>query len=41
MPEFVVLSEFCYDPEMREIILLLVHLLIPLARLARPGGVSG
>jgi putative transposase len=34
----VVLSAFCHDPEMREIILLLVRLLFTLARFARPGG---
>jgi hypothetical protein len=38
-PEFVVLFAFCYDPKMREIILLLLHLLITLARLVKPGGV--
>jgi len=33
------LSAFCYDPEMRDFVILLVHLILTLARLASPGGI--
>jgi len=34
-----VLSAFWYDPKMRDFVLLLIHLLVTLARLTRPGGI--
>jgi hypothetical protein len=37
--EMAVLSALWYDPQMRDFILLLVHLLVTLARLTRPGGI--
>ena len=37
--EMAVLFAFWYDPKMRDFVLLLVHLLVTLARLTRPGGI--
>jgi len=34
-----VLAAFWYNPQMRDFVLLLVHLLVTLARLTRPGGI--
>ena len=34
-----VLSAFWHDPQMRDFVLLLIHLLVTLARLTRPGGI--
>jgi pyruvate-formate lyase-activating enzyme len=38
-PEMAALSAFWYDPKMRDFALLLIHLLVTLVRLTRPGGI--
>src|ERR1017187_9733617 len=38
-PEFHEFSVSCYDAEMRDLVILFVHLLTTVARLASPGGV--
>jgi hypothetical protein len=38
-PQMAVLFAFWYDPKMCDFVLLLVHLLVTLARLTRPGGI--
>jgi putative transposase len=38
-PEFREFSVSCYDAEMRDLVILFIHLLTTIARLARPGGV--